>query len=302
MSPYSRFIARGTPEQPIIITSDSQNPQNDDWQIFSVNEGAKLEMEYTIMEYFRVFSIHSDVKITNSILRNMMECIVIWGQEKNLLDLNPIITQNYIYNCGHICITVLRFASPEITHNVVRARPDMEFPGFEYGAIAFGFSTKPFLEHNFIEGGPPVRYDYPDAWGRYREFLRGMGVNIHSPFGLHVTYNTFYNCSEWGLEVNPYPLEVENNNFISNRVNLMVQKTYEPDPFDPIEQELLRKYPVSPLNSIIVANNYWGTADENKIRKLIEIHGDVKVDFTPYRTAFIKEALPDWSWLKEWLQ
>jgi len=311
---HGTFIAKGTPDRPVIITSDSPNPQSDDWEILTVGKGSRLEMEYVLMEYFRVFGISSsEVKISSSIIRNMMETMVILGQGENLLDLNPIITQNYIYNCGHNCITI-RTGSPKITHNIIRARPDMEFPGFEYGAVAFDFFTKTNFEHNFVEGGPPVQYEGYDIWGKYHKFLYSTGLQSHSYFGVYVKYNTFCNCGGIhpypggsGLEINAHPgMVIKDNNFIDNRPNLAVFESFEPEPSDIWQKKLLEKYreehPITYIEAISVANNYWGTANEDEIRDLIAVHAPIKVKFKPYKTAFVKEALPDWSWLEAWLR
>jgi len=299
------FIAKGTPDKPIIITSDSLNPQSDDWELLTVGESSRLEMDHVVMEYFRVFGGSGEMKITHSIFRNMMECIAIIGKGEHLLDIKPIITHNYIYNCGHHCITV-RSGSPIIKHNVIRARPDMEFPGYEYGAIAYDFFTKTMFEHNFVEGGPPVRYDEYDIWGNYREFLYSRGLCSHSYFGASIRYNTFYNCTDSGLEVVAYPMVIEKNNFVKNEINLRVFKSFEPELSDAWQKKLLEDYqkehPITHLKAISITENYWGTTNEGEIRDLIAVHAPIEVKFKPYKTAFIKEALPDWSWLESWLR
>jgi len=244
------LIARGTDESPIIITSSAQNPQSDDWMGIIVHRSGSLEFERVLMEYFRVFGISSKgVRISRSLLRNMMEGIVIIGSEDELLTINPIITESYIYNSGHMAITV-RSGSPIITYNIIYARNDMSFPGFEYGAIGVDFFAKPTIEHNFIEGGPPLKYEGYDIWGRYIKYINGSGLILHAYFGAIVKYNTFFNCSNVGVEINPYRWVMEKNNFANNTVNVAIFGKFEPEPSDIWQQRLLENFTVTPLNSI----------------------------------------------------
>jgi len=83
----------------------------------------------------------------------MMEGIVIIGSGDELLTINPVITESYIYNTGHMSVTVRSGSPAHHAHNVIYARNDMSFPGFEYGAIGVDFFAKPVIEHNFVEGG-----------------------------------------------------------------------------------------------------------------------------------------------------
>ena len=224
----------------------------------------------------------------------MMEAIVIHCESEELITCSPTITKSYVYNSGHITITI-RSGSPKITHNVIRARPDMNFPGFEYGAIAVDFFAKPIIEHNFIECGLPVEYDGYDIWGRYHKFIEGSGLIMHAYFGASILNNTFYNCGSTGIEVNPYLWHIENNNFIGNKVNLVLFDVFEPEPSDVWQQKLLENYTITPLKMVSVTNNYWGTIDEDQVRRLIVIHGTTKIDFKPFKISFIREALPNWK-------
>jgi hypothetical protein len=292
------LIAQGTDEFPIIITSSAQDPQSDDWMGIIVHRNGRLRFERVLMEYFRIFSISSKgVRISKSILRNMMECIVIIGSEDELLTINPIITESYIYNSGHMTITV-RSGSPIITHNVIYARNDMGFPGFEYGTIAVDFFAKPVIEHNFVEGGSPLKYEGYDIWGRYIRFINGSGLILHAYFGAIVKYNTFFNCSNTGIEINPYQWIIEKNNFVNNIVNVKIFGKFEPEPSDIWQQRLLENFNTIPLNSISLTNNYWGTCDENEVNRSIaifqEAHSKVDVYLKPFGKYFIWDALPQW--------
>lgn len=298
---HGSLIARGTKEQPIIITSDASNPQSDDWIGPMTHHEGQLEFERVIIEYFRNFGIDtSQVTIRQSILRNMLECVVIMGRGDNLLTISPTITQSYLYNAGHHVITV-RSGSPVITHNIIRARPDMELPGFEYGALANDFFSKPIIEHNFIEGGPQILYD-GYVHGNYYENLDAHGAVLASGFGASVAYNTFYGSSGAGLEtfssgaeIVEKPWTIENNNFLSNGVNLIMNSTFTPEPADVWQQQLLENYPVTFMESVSLINNYWGTGDESEAENSIAINTTAEVNYVPFRTSFIEEALPHWQ-------
>ena len=296
---YGSLIARGTKEQPIIITSDALNPQSDDWIGIKCCKGGQLEFHRVVIEYCRGFGIGS-ATIRQSILRNMLECIVIMGEDEDLLTISPTITQSYLYNAGHHVITV-RSGSPVITHNIIRARPDMEFPGFEYGALACDFFSKPVIGHNFIEGGPRVPYD-GYVHGDYYENIDSHGVLLASGFGVSVRYNTFYGCSGIGLETFSSGAEtvekpwiIENNNFLSNGINLKIFSTFTPEPSDLWQQQLLKNYPVISMDNVSLINNYWGSRDEREIMDLIKIATTAKVSFKPFENCFIENAFPNWQ-------
>lgn len=300
---YNRgsLIAKGTKEQPIIITSDASNPQSDDWLRIGT-ENAQLEFERVIIEYFRVFAIGSggQVTIRKSIVRNMMECVVIRGENEDLLTISPTITQSYLYNAGHHVITV-RSGSAVITHNIIRARPDMEFPGFEYGALSVEFFTKPIIEHNFIEGGPQILYD-GYVHGTYYGNLDAHSAVLFSGFGASVAHNTFYGSSGAGLETVSSgaatvekPWTIENNNFLSNGTNLIMNEIFEPEPADVWGLQLIENYPVTSLESVSLANNFWGTGDESEAQSSVTINTTAEVNCVPFKTNFIQEALPNWD-------
>ncbi len=295
---FGAFVARGTDDLPIIITSSARDPQSDDWMGITVHKDGALEFERVLMEYFRVFGISSGkVRISKSILRNMMESVVIMGSVNELLTINPIITENYIYNSGHFTITV-RSGSPTITHNVIYARYDMNFPGFEYGAISVDFFAKPVIEYNFIEGGSPLRYEAYDIWGRYIRFINGSGLHLHAYFGAIVRYNTFFNCSNTAMEITPYQWIIEKNNFIYNTVNIKLFENWKPEPSDIWQQKLLENLTVIPLSSVSLINNYWGTCDEDEITNSIVVfrapQSTLHINFKPFAKSFIQDALPQW--------
>jgi|GEM_PF-5456108 len=293
------LIARGTREAPIIITSDAVVPQTDDWLGIQFSPGSTGELERVIVEYDRIFGISSsNVTIKQAIIRNMMEAIVIMGQREELLSLNPTITQSYIYNVGQNAITV-RSGKPTITNNIIRPRQDtdtLNLPGFEYGAIGVDHPANPSISYNFIEGGPSIPYKEYDIWGNYHEYLESGGLVFHGSIAPStIAYNTFYGAGLNGLEIYPSLIKIEHNNFINNKTNLMVYESqYEPS--DIWQKKLFDEGIIKPLRAqrIQATNNYWGSLWKNEIAASICDNGLVQIEFEPYKTGFIAEALPAW--------
>ncbi len=90
--------ASGTPDNKIIFTSSNkENPTTYDWDGLSIAHG---KLEYAIVEYSRYnnFQQSSDVIVSNSIFRNMLECCICIGHNTRI---SPQILDNDIYNCGH---------------------------------------------------------------------------------------------------------------------------------------------------------------------------------------------------------
>jgi hypothetical protein len=293
------LIARGTAAEPIIITSDAATPQTDDWMGMQFSQGAAGDLERTVIEYGRIFGISSsNVTIKQSILRNMLETIVIMGQGEELLTLSPVIMQSYIYNIGQMAITV-RSGKPTITHNIIRPRQDADtlfLPGFEYGAIGVDHPADPLIAYNFLEGGASVPYGEYDISGNYYDSIVSTALGFHASIApATIAYNTFYEASLAGLEVFPSPVTIEHNNFIGNYTNLQVQESlYEPS--DAWQQELFEQGIISPLRAqkITVTNNYWGVLSREEIASSIHDNSLVQIEFEPYEVDFIPEALPAW--------
>ncbi len=293
------LTATGTREQPVIITSDAASPQTDDWLGIQFSLCSKVALERVIIEYDRIIGISSsNVTIKQAILRNMMEAIVIMGQGEELLNLSPTITQCYIYNLGQNAITV-RSGKPVISHNIIRPRQDadtLNLPGFEYGAIAVDHPASPLIEYNFIEGGPPVPYNEYDTWGNYHEYIASGGLGFHGSIApATIAYNTIYGASLTGLEIYPSPITIEHNNFVDNNFNLQVfESLYEPS--DIWQKQLFNEGVIKILRAQVIqaTNNYWGSNLKNVIAASIKDNGLVEIEFEPYETDFITEALPAW--------
>lgn len=290
------LIVRGTKELPIIITSDSSEPQADDWMGISTLRGAKLEFHRVIIEYFRILGVNSAyVSINQSIVRNMLETVVIMGEGDELLTLNPTITHSHLYNAGHHVITI-RSGSPIITHNVIRSHPDMELPGFEQGAIAMDYPVANVtIKNNYLEGNQPLKFSAETSIG-WREWTTAEGVVLRGMTYFEFVNNTVVN-SENGLGTYPGPWLIEDNNIFNNTVNLFLDDS-KFEPSDAWQRELFEKgiiWQPEVENPFSVKNNFWGTANQTEIAEKIQGRSIATVEFEPFRTDFIKEALPDWQ-------
>ena len=88
--------ASGTPDNKIIFTTDKKQTTYD-WDGLGIAHG---KLDYAIVEYARYNKIQqtSDVIISNSIIRNSLECCLCIGHARPV---SPQILNNDIYNCGH---------------------------------------------------------------------------------------------------------------------------------------------------------------------------------------------------------
>lgn len=290
------IIALGTKEQPIIITSDAEDPESDDWLGLNTVAGSRLEFRRVIVEYFRGFGIESsDVTIDQCIMRNMLETVNILGKEEDLLTVRPTITRSHLYNAGHHVLT-FRSGAPVVKHNIIRSHPDMEFPGYEQGAIGMDFPvTSIVIENNYLEGNQPVRFDA--EVGIMREWTLAEGAVLRGLEEYRFVNNTVVN-SENGVGAYPGPWIIENNNIFNNTQNLFLDDSGYAPVGDPWQEDLFERGIIaqpSIVDPFPVKNNYWGTTDEKEIAKKIGGTHIAEVDFTPYKTSFIPEALPNWE-------
>jgi hypothetical protein len=311
----SLFI-NGAPENPVIITSDAENPRNDDWGPFVLQPQANSEVEITrtITEYVRTIGIGStNVKIQQSILRNMMECVVI-GQDmcqitrETALDLAPTLTQNYIYNAGRHAVTV-RTGAPTITHNVIRARPDMKTTGWEQGALALDFPTCAVVQHNYLDGGQPLLYQ-GEIFGNYHEYTQPKSSGARGICNFVFSYNTLIG-SPIVLECHAGPWTIDHNNLLPVSVSddavaegwpndqtlALFAHDAQPEQSDICQFDCLSSM-TEPLvsDTLNVTDNYWGTTNRSEIERLMKAgFEDLTFVYEPFAVEFIEDALPNWK-------
>jgi hypothetical protein len=313
---HGGLVVQGTREQPVIFTSDAAVPVNDDWGRFQISPGASVDMTRAIVEFYRVFGIgSSDVVIRQSILRNTMEAGATIGyiDENTDLDfvmgLTPTLTQNYIYNTGRNAITV-RAGSPTLTHNIIRARQDLDTTGWEQGAIALDFPTCAVIHHNYLDGSDPRPYD-GEVFDLYYEYTVPQSASMAGICPYTFEYNTLTG-SPIALIGHPGVWSIANNNIMPvvsllnpqpggpdswiRKATCIWAYDHRPAPIDEWQIEFLEVLGEIPLVSEFdVRHNYWGTANPARIENCLgsALEGLV-FEYEPFRTEFIQEALPAW--------
>ena len=305
----------GTRELPVIITSDAVKPENDDWSgmLLAPDEGGAVEINRAIIEFGRYIGISSaEVTIRQSILRNMMGCVVIGFDMSAVLDhvpleLTPTLTQNHIYNTGRNAVTI-RSGAPVITHNVIRARPDMDTTGWEQGAIATYAPTCVVIRYNYLDGGQPKPYR-GEIFGEYKEYSEPQCVGLRGVCDLTFSFNTVTG-SPLALETHAGTWSIEHNNLLpvpapepvaptwlsGGSCLAVVARDWRPEPGDIYQIEFLEQMGGLPLADVVtVPYNYWGTADPSKIEQMLWSDSSERdFDYEPVEEAFIAEAMPNW--------
>ncbi|MFC1999973.1 hypothetical protein ACFLXE_04350 [Chloroflexota bacterium] len=312
------LIINGSQEEPVILTSDATNPQNDDWGdvLLKPEPGCKVEITRAIIEFTGSVGIDSsEVMVRQSILRNMMGCVVIGGMgpetdPDTALDLTPTLTQNYIYNGGRHMVTV-RSGAPTISHNVIMARPDMDTTGWEQGPLGLDFPSCPVIHHNYLDGSQPRPYD-GEIFGEYLEFTQPEGFVMAGICPFTFEYNTVTgsplaiigHAGNWSLQHNniiPIPAtgaaaQSPYGHGWNSTLTGIHAYDHRPEPSDQWQFVFLEEMGGVPLEEEFSApNNFWGTADPHGIEELLKPgNGCLRIEYQPFEAEFIVEALPDW--------
>jgi parallel beta-helix repeat protein len=99
--------AQGTPDQPILFTSDSQTPGEMDWQSIMIEESGTVRLEHITIEhsYFglQLNSPMSNVSVNQSTFQDITTC-AICGHGARALEGPVIISGNRFTRCGRECI------------------------------------------------------------------------------------------------------------------------------------------------------------------------------------------------------
>lgn len=316
LSVQGSLLIQGTPAEPVIITSDAAEPRHDDWSGLQLNpqNGGRVEITRCLVEYGRYVGIGAAaVEVRQSILRNMMGCVVIGGSmcdvlERVPLDMTPTLTQTHIYNTGRHAVTI-RSGAPMLTHNVIRARPHIATTGWEQGAIGMDVPTCAVIEHNYLDGSPPRLYQGA-IFGEYHEYTEPKAAGLAGFCRLTFRYNTLTG-SPLALETHAGDWSIEYNNLLPVRAPEaaaaggswqngsllgLVARRFEPEPSDACQIAFLEQTGGAvAVDTVRAPHNYWGTAETEAIEQLYWLDGRVPtLRYQPFETAFITEALPDW--------
>ena len=190
--------ASGSQDQKIVFTSDKKQTTYD-WDGLYIVHG---KLNYVVVEYARYNNIQetSDVIISNSIIRNSLECCLCIGHFKPV---SPQIVNNDIYNCGHEGIdngggsatiegNYFHVENPEI-------QPD---PSIGRNGIIIYQNTYPIVENNRFERLSRALYFLEDSKNKREEGKRviiraniiknndaAFGINPDYPMGLVLKEN-----------------------------------------------------------------------------------------------------------------
>ena len=152
---YGTLNAVGTPDQLIVFTSDSPEPEPYDWVGVQVEGSA--DIRHCIFEYAQIISFGSStVDVSHSVFRHLQHSVSFFGD-----GCTPTFSHNYVYD-GHQEVNI-RNASPTFTHNILRIDLGVEFDSqaiiehnvFEAGSVASGVWVHSIYRYNLILNNRP---------------------------------------------------------------------------------------------------------------------------------------------------
>ena len=289
-----RIVARGTPEDMIVFTSDSPTPDAGDWQQLHLGHGSVIE--YCIIEYGRVGidvpeETGDSILISHNIIRH-----ILWTSIGTHSHSSPTITYNEIFHGGgHGGITVLgEGSSPLIAHNIIKeckagigilenSSPVVEYNVFVdndtagIGVNRAGDST--VIRYNTIScpNGPSMHTTYKGEVIYQSYILSGEnytadGISIvdSSPT---VSNNEMFQCNNAGIIIMGDSSPAINHNTIrENNIGILFEQSFvgsssiEMNNILDNENSNIAWRSAEPID---VINNWWGTTDINEIQSKI---------------------------------
>lgn len=280
------LVARGTADEPIIITSTSSDPWLADWEKIVFERGV---LEYAVVEYGSGMAIESsDVTISHCLIRDMLSQGVMFGTwpEAGMTgeSISPNITCNYMYNFGHMAVQSF-FSEPHIFNNIFihKYTKDPELYDYlnlgENGGLDIhgGNGT---IEYNFISYGYNVDMEKESQLG-------GPGIGICEATAPEICFNTIVG-NKWGIELQGGMPRVNNNNIYNNQKGDLIVRTVYSEPGRESEVMVYKR----PLD---FKNNYWGVGEEDSVISKMNIGNGVEVSANPISTSLVQSAGPDWS-------
>ena len=247
---YGTLIARGTPENRIVFTSDSPTPDGGDWQHLHIGHGSVVE--YCILEYSRggldVAEHTSDSVVAsyNIIRHNLWTALTIHSS-------SPTVTHNEMWHSGgHQGIAVIGEGSaPYIAHNVIRdCLSGMNIsagtaPVIEYNTLidndggigVMGPNTPAVVRYNSISSpkGPSQNWTYLGKPVYFSSILlgrddaiSGISVTDCSPV---ITGNNISQCNSAGINVmgNSSP-NIKHNTATDNHTGILLDESFTGSP------------------------------------------------------------------------
>ena len=284
--------AVGTPDEPIVITSDSAEPTLWDWDHLVIRNGT---LRYCVVEYgWGIVASSSSVEISHCVIRKMLQQgVLVNGKPGVSVEISPNITYNFIYDVGHGPVQAFR-SSPYIASNVfiqVRTTDQNlssyllkgENPGVDIGGDSAGryLGGPARVENNYIMCAHNPKW----TEGLRKAGGIGTGVSINSNA---IVQNNIITGGDLAFELFGGAPRIHNNCVHDiSEAYMWVHSEYR-DLFPEI---------------IDVSNNWWGTTDETTVSKGIKVVGDgeaPEIGFLPLASSPIPNAGPNWTEF-EWL-
>ena len=116
LSVSGKLIAEGTPDAPIVFTSDADDPSNGDWRFISFRDSQGSSIRYAVVEFGQqgVNIWNSDLTIADSTIRwNNWEGIYLESYA------TPIIERNHIYQNGSNGIAMEQYNDAVVRRNEI---------------------------------------------------------------------------------------------------------------------------------------------------------------------------------------
>jgi hypothetical protein len=114
------LLARGTLEQQITFTSDSDQPGELDWQSIALEESGTAILDHVVIENghfgLQLNSVELHASITNSTIRNATTCCIC--TDRHAITGPIIIADNHFVGCGREAIDTYAHQNLIVQHNV----------------------------------------------------------------------------------------------------------------------------------------------------------------------------------------
>jgi hypothetical protein len=289
-----RIIAVGTPDEMIVFTSDSPNPNFADWSSIELRPGSR--MEYCIVEYAGRAGVgiwsnipeDDSVLVSNCIIRHIfMGGIALGGTTC------ARVTSNEVSDCGSEGIAVTPGGGvPYIAYNTVKhttvgigTLPE-SFAVIENNILIDNIKgivtrAKDTIRHNHISS--PTRQIHEQSYMGHTfpyavepPVIKFIGIVAAEHCQATIQFNNIVS-NEIGILIGPGgnpPQTLENNNIYDNDMNIDNQTNLD----------------------IVVQHNWWGTTDTHAIEQKIWDYDDDpskgKVNYEPVETSEIEGAGP----------
>ena len=199
--------AQGTPDQPIVFTSDSDVPGPMDWQSITIEDSGMAVLDYVVIEhsYFglQLNSPSLRASINHSTIRDVTTCGICTGDHP--IDEPIIISNSRFIRCGREAIDTYRDQNIMVHHNV--------FSDNYVAIMSVGSSIA--IESNLfignIRGIGVVEGGNPTIIGNEFTESDGAAIFVTNASPIIMNNNIYANLSNMELEGSELGVTAENN-------------------------------------------------------------------------------------------